>query len=618
MSRIVFFIGTFLFLATGARSYAQPFKFAHVTDTHIGGETAAEDLRRTVLDINLNSEIKFVLITGDITEFGSDEELLLAKQILDSLTLPWYIVPGNHDANWSESGGNSFRRVFGSETFEFKYNGYQFVGTNSGPNMRMSPGQIPRENLVWMDSVFNAEPASEIPLIFINHYPLDSGLNNWYEAIDRLKTRNVQLALCGHGHNNMMMDFEGIPAIMGRSNLRAKDSVGGYNIVSIKNGEAIYETRIPGVITKEPWARVHLVNHHFDQERTSWSRPDFSINERYENVVAQWKFQDDNDLGTGFAVYKNIAITANTKGEVYALDLRDGTKKWSFQTSGKVYSTPAVSENYVVVGSSDGNIYCLDARNGREVWSYETDKAVLGSPVIYKKRAYIGGSDGHFRAFSLKDGSLLWDFDQVKNFVSSTPLVYDERLYFGSWGNGFYALDVENGAMVWEWDNGYSNRMLSAAAVVPVEAHNRVFIVAPDRYMTALDASTGDVIWREKKDSLRVRESIGIADDGDKVYVKTMDGELLGVSTTTNNMDIIWKSKLDLPYELTPSAIVEYRNTVFVPSHSGLVSAVDAETGEVEWQYKISNAMINPVKPIGKGRVLVSSMDGSIYCLRYH
>jgi len=34
---------------------------------------------------------------------------------------------------------------------------------------------------------------------------------------------------------------------------------------------------------------------------------------------------------------------------------------------------------------------------------------------------------------------------------------------------------------------------------------------------------------------------------------------------------------------------------VFVPSHSGLISAVGAQTGEVNWQYKISNAMINPV-----------------------
>src|SRR5690606_29452404 len=136
-------------------------KFVHLTDIHVGSATGATDLRKTVHDINQNKELKFVILSGDITEFGADEELRLAKQILDSLTIPYHIIPGNHDANWSESGGNSFRQIFGAETFYFKYGGYRFIGTNSGPNMRMSPGQIPRENLVWLDSVLRLDIGTE-------------------------------------------------------------------------------------------------------------------------------------------------------------------------------------------------------------------------------------------------------------------------------------------------------------------------------------------------------------------------------------------------------------------------------------------------------------------------
>jgi len=607
-----------IFLCIISLASAQSFKFAHVSDTHIGGNTAAEDLRRTVKDINENPEIKFVIVSGDITEFGSDEELKLAKRILDSIKVDYHIIPGNHDGNWSESGGNTFRKVFGAETFSFKHDGYHFVGTNCGPNMRMSPGQVPRENLVWLDSLFSAEPDKEEALIFVNHYPLDSGLNNWYEVIDRIKTRNVQLALCGHGHNNRRFEVEGIPAIMGRSNLRANDAVGGYNIVTVANGELSYEERNPGVQTKAEWVKISLINHHFDQETKKWPRPDFSVNDRQSKVKVRWKFQDDNDLGAGMAIFKNSMITANTKGEVYALNLKDGTRKWTFLTQGKVYSTPAVFEKYVVVGSADGYIYCLDAENGKERWKFQTDKAVLGSPIIKSGVAYIGGSDGHFRAVDLKTGKLKWDFDKVNNFISSTPLFFNETLYFGSWGNGFYAVDSKTGALKWNWDNGHTNRMFSAAAVVPVEANGRVFIVAPDRAMTALDAQTGEVIWRDKIDSIRVRESIGLSGDKKKVYVKTMDGEVLGISTSGNKMDVIWRSELQLPYELTPSAIIERNKVVFVPNHNGLISALDAESGKVNWQYKISNAMINPITPFGKNKVLVSSMDGSIYCLEYN
>ncbi|ULT22104.1 hypothetical protein KUH03_21525 [Sphingobacterium sp. E70] len=90
----------------------------------------------------------------------------------------------------------------------------------------MSPGQIPRENLVWMDSIFAANPDRQTPLIYINHYPQDSSLNNWFDALKRVKTRNVQLAFCGHGHANKAYDWEGIPGVMGRSNLRANKPIG--------------------------------------------------------------------------------------------------------------------------------------------------------------------------------------------------------------------------------------------------------------------------------------------------------------------------------------------------------------------------------------------------------
>src|ERR1700744_1680950 len=116
--------------ATGQRF----FQFAHVSDTHIGGApTAMEDLRSTVRDINANPDLKFVVITGDITEFGADTELREAKTILDSLNKPWYIIPGNHDANWSESGANTFRTVFGSETTRVQYGGLLFAGTALRP-----------------------------------------------------------------------------------------------------------------------------------------------------------------------------------------------------------------------------------------------------------------------------------------------------------------------------------------------------------------------------------------------------------------------------------------------------------------------------------------------------
>ena len=606
-----------VFLVSAVICQAQSFKFAFVSDTHIGGNTAAEDLRRTVADINSNNNLSFVVLTGDITEFGSDEELKLAKQILDSLNKPWHIIQGNHDSNWSESGSNSFRKVFGAETFSFTHNGYLFAGTSSGPNMRMGPGQVPRENIVWLDSVLNNMAEPEMPVIYLNHYHQDSAQNNWYDAIDRLKKKNVQLILHGHGHNNRRFVYDGIPAVMGRSNLRAKDSIGGYNIVTFENDSAIFELRRPVVQTQKRWVSVALENHHFAQDTNLYSRPDFSVNKKFPAVKEVWKYQDKSDVGAGTALAGKLIIATNTSGQVYALDQKTGKQKWIYATGGKIYSTPAVAKGVVVVGSSDNFIYGLSASTGKFIWKSPAQKPVLGSPTIEDGKVFIGASDGHFRALNLKTGTLLWDFDQVNGFVVTKPLIYQGKVLFGSWNNDFYALDIHSGELIWKWNNGSASRMYSPAAVYPVGANGRIFLVAPDRYMTSLNAATGKVVWRKQMKDVRVRESMGLSTDSSLVYVKTMDGQLHGVSSTADSMQLAWKTDLQLPYELSPSAIVEKGQVVFVPSHAGLASAIDRKTGKVLWQYKISNSLLNPLMPIGKNKVIVSSMDGTITCLSY-
>ena len=593
------------------------FKFAFISDTHIGNQTAEEDLNRTISSINDDSSLAFVVITGDITEFGSDEELLWAKRLFDKLNKPWYIIPGNHDSNWSESGSNSFKEIFGAETFQFIYNNYLFIGTASGPNMRMSPGQVPREQIVWLDSSLKSPTNKDIPIVYLNHYPQDSSLNNWYEVIDRLKTRNVQLILCGHGHANRKLNFEGIPAVMGRSNLRARNPVGGYNVVTIQDGVATFDERNPLTNEQRRWTEVKLIRRDFASDTTRYFRPSFSINSLYPNVKLAWQYRDNNDIGSGTSLAGNLIFASNTGGLVYALNKKNGKKRWQFKTGGKIYSTPAVSDNRVVVASTDNNIYCFSLRTGNAMWKFETLRPIVANPIIRNQTIYIGSSDGHFRAIDLATGKLKWEFDSVNNFVVTRPLFYGDKIIFGSWGTELYALNANSGKLVWRWNNGSANRMFSPAACYPVATKNKIFIVAPDRYMTALDAENGNVIWRKQDTVNRVRESMGLSSDSSLVYAKTMDGFVIGVSTTASEMQIAWRSATGLGYELAPTAIVENQSLVFIPSDKGIVTAVNRINGEVLWKHKISNSLVTNILPVSNREVVVTTMDGKISLLRF-
>ena len=69
----------FLHISIISNAQIKPFKFAFISDTHIGSPNGGseEDLRRTIRDINQMKDIAFVVITGDITELGKDSEIAL-------------------------------------------------------------------------------------------------------------------------------------------------------------------------------------------------------------------------------------------------------------------------------------------------------------------------------------------------------------------------------------------------------------------------------------------------------------------------------------------------------------------------------------------------------------
>jgi outer membrane protein assembly factor BamB/Icc-related predicted phosphoesterase len=593
---------------------AQPVRFAHVTDTHVGGSTGAEDLIRTIKDINTLDSIDFVIFSGDITEFGSDQELKEAKSIIDQLTKPWYIVPGNHDSKWSESGNNSFVQIFGTEKFAFEKGKYLFIGTASGPNMRMAPGLVPHEQIVFIDSVLTSMKNPDQPIIFINHYPLDESLSNWYAVIDLLKTRNIQASLLGHGHINKLYNFEGIPGVMGRSNLRAPKDTGGYNLVTIERDTMFYAERTPGAKTHAIWCKVPLQNHHSHNDASLYPRPDYSVNDQYPNVKTVWEKQDNSDIGTGISIRGNIAVYANTNGQIVALDPNSGKALWHYQTGGKIYSTPAIAGKRIICASTDNNIYCLDLKTGQLKWTFPTSKSIIASPAVDRNSVYIGSSEGIFRSVDLRSGKLNWKFDSVKNFVETRPLVYGNCVYFGSWGNTFYALDKRTGKLCWKREK-YSNRMLSPAAVWPVAAHGKVFIVAPDRHMTALDAKTGHEIWDSKQ--YTCRESIGISNDGKLVYIKNMDeGNVDAFYTNSDRQELAWECQAGLSYEIAPSPITEQGTSVFIPTTNGIICAIDKGNHTVSWKYKVSNALINGITAIGN-RIWVTTLDGKIVCISY-
>ena len=602
-------------LASASFSQTGSFRFAWLSDTHVGSTTGAADLGNSIREINAISGVAFVVLSGDITEMGFDAQLDLAKAILDSLKKPYYIIPGNHDTKWSPSGCTKFTSLWGKDRFVFEYSGYRFLGMHEGPIMKMGDGHFPPEDLRWLDSVLITFSNKRQPLFFVTHYPLDPGIDNWYALTERLKLFNTQAVLVGHEHENRVADFEGIPGIVMRSNLRGDKPAAGFTIVDIRNDSIIFTEHVPGLPTQKPWHALVLGTRDFSHNTTSYQRPDFSINKKYTSVKALWTVNAGYTIASTPSLWADRTIVGNSSGSVVCYSLKDGSALWNFKTGATVYSTSAAAEGRVVIGSSDKNIYCLDARNGTMAWKVSTRAPVVAAATIHDGVVFVGASDGVFRAIELSSGKVRWEFPNVGGFVETKSLVYDGKVIFGAWDIFVYALNASDGSLAWKWTNGNPSVLYSPAACWPVAANGKIFIVGPDRFMTAIDAETGKTVWRSKR--YQVRECVGMSEDGQRVYARCMTDTVVAFSSTVPTQTAVWASACGYGYDIDPSMPIEHDGEVMFGTKNGLVYGLEATSGKVLWIHRVGVTVVNTPMIVDSHRLLVSDLDGSLTLLEH-
>jgi outer membrane protein assembly factor BamB/predicted MPP superfamily phosphohydrolase len=610
------------FIVLSSQAQIKPFRFAWLTDIHIErGTSHVGDLQKSVNDINSMKDVQFTIISGDISDFGYGADLKIAKSILDQLKKPYYIIPGNHDTKWSESGATIFQDIFGHRNTSFNYRNIQFIGFQTGPILRRGDGYITPSDLQWITAQAAASKKKGRIIIPFTHYPLTKSMSNWYRLVDLFKEYSVPVVLSGHGHRNMKLDYQGLPGVMARTNPASNSSRGdrpvGYTLVDVTDDSIYFTERNPDIKKTTLWNELSIKPINYPQSNKQ--TPDLSINNEYSKAKTLWKASLPAGISSAAAYSQNKIFIGDREGIMHCLSLKDGKKIWEFKTGKSIFSMPAIENNKVVFGSADSYIYCLNLNNGKLSWKFKADKWVLGNPVVDGNKVFIGASDGKFRALDLTTGKLVWEYGGINGWIETKPVIYQGKIFFGAWDNYFYALDKQSGKLAWKWAISKSSSpstFYAPAACWPVAANGRIFIAGPDMVLTALNAETSDTIWRTGKP--RLNEAIGISEDGSKVFVKcTFDTTLLAYSTTTKRPEVLWKSTYDYGMDDNQSAILEKNGTAFFTFRNGLAIAVDANDGKVLWKHKLGDVMLNPATPISNKEVLLSDVDGNLVLIKY-
>src|SRR5438067_13859826 len=82
-----------------ALSYSQvPLRIAQISDLHAGEVTFQHDVMARAIDTINRMQPDVVVVAGDLTTAGYEDEYIEAAGIVAQIEPPKMIIPGNHDA----------------------------------------------------------------------------------------------------------------------------------------------------------------------------------------------------------------------------------------------------------------------------------------------------------------------------------------------------------------------------------------------------------------------------------------------------------------------------------------------------------------------------------------
>ena len=579
-------------------------RLAILSDVHVTPGNANEGkLREAIAEIN-GTGVDAVLLTGDLTNEGSDEQLYNIKGILDGIIHPLYVIPGNHENNWSQSACKTFNDIWGADRFVFTVDNLVVVGMNCGPFMKMGDGHIKQEDLLWLDSTLTAMVKPGMKVLSVNHYPILDDLDNYRAYVDILKKYPVITHQCGHYHHWRLYETDGINGLM----VRALDMGGnnyGYTLMTIdldRNWIYVYNK----VIGKEP---EQMYAYHINLDYYS----SISAQERYE-IPAGFDVQrlvaDNASIFTRVGLDNKNIYFGNSLGYCKAVDKMSGALCWQYKTEAMLFSRPAVGDKYIVLPTSDKRLVWLDKKSGKVKWQYDAAGPYVADGFVNDGILYQGGFKV-FQAWDMKRHRLLWQYNDINNYCQAEPVIDGKDVVFGAWDTYLRCLDRRTGAMRWQWNNGKNVNLYSPGNVVPVLTPEHVVIVAPDRFSTGLDRRTGEQLWREKNDN-KVRESLGHSADGKVAYAKTMDGELVAMSTG-DRYELLWKVDLGFGYEHAPCIVLEHNGFIYCGSRRGMLAVVNAATHMLEFTYRLGTSEVNGFEVDERGDIYCSLIEGTIW-----
>jgi len=234
--------------------------------------------------------------------------------------------------------------------------------------------------------------------------------------------------------------------------------------------------------------------------------------------------------------------------------------------------------------AADSVEFYVGPQLGREVWARKLSGDVGGAPSIHSDGTiYVGSGPANLYADSgfvyafLPDGTVKWRFKTEGPVMMSGALGQDGTYYVGDYLGNVYAVDAR-GSLRWKArTSGYSGGH-------PAITRSGAVVFPSDRFLSAFDASTGELLWQLPAE-IRANRGVSISAEG-RIYVGTHES-LLAIA---EDGSVLW----EVPLSLGPSEVLIGRKGTlyFQIERDNFVYAISPD-GTLRWKFDMGTSAQN-------------------------
>ena len=215
-------------------------------------------------------------------------------------------------------------------------------------------------------------------------------------------------------------------------------------------------------------------------------------------------------------------VFVTTSAGVRALHAGTGRLAWQQPLPGRIAAPPYWDTGWLILSFEGGDLAALRAADGALIWRTALGAVAHVAPAPGLDNLYLGLADGRVVALALADGRLVWT--QALDGQASGLTALDDQLLVGTTKGAVASLDLVTGAARWRFRTG------AAVVAAPVADDARIYVVAYDHLLRALDRRRGQLRWRR---ALPHRPAGGPVVTGGTVLVPVFATEQQGFDART-------------------------------------------------------------------------------------